>query len=105
MRLRGKDIKGLPVETRSGTPVGRVQDVVIDAYTHRAVQYVVKKAHSLAKILPAEMLVNVGQVVYLDDERMVVEDGVVGEEAKAEPLPVAKERPAGAASPVTRTSE
>jgi len=105
MRLSGKDIKGLPVETRSGRSLGKVAGMIVETEDHRVVQYVVKKAHSLAKILPAEILVNRDQVVSIDAEKMVVEDlaeAQAAEEAEAVPAAAAA---TGAPSPVTRSAE
>lgn len=104
MRLRVKDIKGLPVETKSGTPLGKVGDVIVEGDDHRVVQYVVRKSHSLAKILPAELLVAREQVVSLDAEKMVVEDLAEAQAAEAvEAVPA--RAAAGAATPVTRSAE
>jgi sporulation protein YlmC with PRC-barrel domain len=88
MRLRDREIRGLPVFTRGGQRVGKVAAIEIDADSHAVSRYVVTRSRGLAAILPAELLVDPTQVVELDDEKMVVNESAVPAEAKAKAMRV-----------------
>ena len=81
MQSRDVELRGLPVITRSGQKLGKLSAYVIDAEHHEVAQYVVTRSSLLARILPDELLVHRSQVVSLDAEMMVVDDGVVTEKA------------------------
>ncbi len=84
MRFRDSDLRGVPVVTRSGQKVGKLAAIIVDSDRHEVAQYAVARSLLLAKIVPDELLVHPSQVVSLDGERMVVEDGAVAERAAAE---------------------
>jgi sporulation protein YlmC with PRC-barrel domain len=83
MRFRDADLRGIPVVTKSGEKLGKLAAYVIDAERHEVAQYVVSRSSLLAKILPDELLIAPVQVISLDAEMMVVEDGAVAERAEA----------------------
>jgi len=105
MNYRDVELRGIPVITRSGQKLGKLSAYVIDAEHHEVAQYVVTRSSLLARILPDELLVHRSQVISLDGEMMVVDDGVVTEKAAernmAHPTEAA---PAGSASSSPATS-
>lgn len=103
MRYRDKELRNVPVETRSGTVLGKLSGYVMDSESHKVIQYVVKKAHPLAKILPSELFVHSDQVISIGLERIVVDDAVetVAEREKEAGVKHAT----GSVAPITRTTE
>lgn len=65
--------------TESGVPVGRLAGIILDTETHEAVQYAVARPRAVRDPFPRELLIARRQVVSLDEERMVVQDGSVAE--------------------------
>ncbi|MFC1702864.1 PRC-barrel domain-containing protein [Patescibacteria group bacterium] len=103
MRYRDKELRNVPVETRSGTILGKLSGYVMDSESHEVVQFIVKKAHPLAKILPSELLVHSDQVISIGPDKIVVDDAV---ETASEREAVASTKHAtGTAAPITRTVE
>src|SRR5258708_5428976 len=92
MRFRDVELRGIPVITKSGQKVGKLAAYVIDAERHEVAQYVVTRSRLLSRILPEELLIDRSQVVSLDAEMMVVNDGAVPERAEARKMiePVAE---------------
>jgi sporulation protein YlmC with PRC-barrel domain len=87
MRHRDADLRGVPVTTKSGRKLGRLTGFVLDAETHEIAQYVVTRGTLISKLFPEELLIAPGQVVSLDADLMVVDDGAVAEKAAAVALP------------------
>lgn len=77
--LRDKEIRGLPVFTRSGERVGKIAAIVIDADRHEVEQYAVSKSRLFAALLPDDLLVHRSQVVELTPEKLIIDDAVVAE--------------------------
>ena len=103
MRYRDKELRNVPVETKSGTMLGKLSGYIMDSGSHMVVQYVVKKAHPLAKILPSELLIHSDQVISIEPDKIVVDDAV---EAASEREAVASAKHAtGTTAPITRTVE
>lgn len=103
MRYRDKELRNVPVETKSGTVLGKLSGYVMDSGSHKVIQYVVKKAHPLAKILPSELFVHSDQVISIEQDRIVVDDAV---ETASEKEAVASAKHAtGTTAPITRTVE
>jgi sporulation protein YlmC with PRC-barrel domain len=91
MRMRAKQIIGLPAVTQSGQQLGTVSDLEVDVENHAIVQYVVRRGRLLAA---AELLVHQAQVVSVDETMLVVVDEF-GEVSAAEH---AAEQPVAAAA-------
>ncbi len=98
MQYRDVELRGIPVITRSGQKIGKLAAFVIDAERHEVAQYVVSRSSLLARILPDEMLVHRAQVISLDSEMMVVDDGVVAERSAERKIQQPVEAAAGGAS-------
>lgn len=67
------DLHNRSVLTQSGTKLGSLKDVIIDAESARVVQYCVKQG-----LLPGqELLIGVEAIVEIRDDAIVVKDAVV----------------------------
>lgn len=73
-----KGLKNLPVETKSGTRLGRVTDVEIDEGAHLIVAYIVQPGRISRPLVRTPLRVNRSQVLSITAERMVVEDATPG---------------------------
>lgn len=76
-----KDLIGLPVETRSGMPVGKLIDVEIDQEAHLVANYQVKATRLLPGLFSKSLMVSRQQIVSVSKEKIVVEDNVLKEKA------------------------
>lgn len=75
MTLQGKHLLGLPVETQSGQPLGKIQNFSLDPSSHTILQYEVRRHGILKDLLPVTtLLIHASQVVSITEEKMVVED-------------------------------
>jgi uncharacterized protein YrrD len=88
MRYRDVELRGIPAVTKSGEKLGKLVAFEIDTAHHEVTHYVVSRTSLFARLLPSELLVAPGQVVSIDTDLMVVEDGAVAvrEEKKAMPM-------------------
>lgn len=66
----------LPVETKSGTRLGRVAGFDLDAENHSIIRYRVRPKGLAASMLKRPLLVAREQVVSIDAEKMVVDDNI-----------------------------
>jgi sporulation protein YlmC with PRC-barrel domain len=77
-----KKLIGLPVETKSGLLLGKIKNFEIDSETQTVRQYIVKSRSLMKKLLSeevSELVVGRSQVISIEEEKMIVEDSVVGE--------------------------
>ncbi|MBI2051114.1 MAG: PRC-barrel domain-containing protein [Parcubacteria group bacterium] len=96
-----KGILGLPVETQSGTHLGKVEAVVVEIETQALYQYQVKPAGISHLFDTAGLLIHRDQVISITKEKMVVEDSVRAAVQASEAL--AKNKPQlGAVEAITR---
>ncbi len=72
MRLSFKQLKHLSVETRSGTFLGHVHELTIDATGQMILQYTVRTS----LIDRHEYLIHREQVISVSEKKMIVDDGV-----------------------------
>lgn len=77
MRLNFKQLKKLPVETMSGTRIGKVQDIVMDLDDHGVVQYIVKSS-----LGSEEYTIGRDQIARFEEKRIVVYDTVIKKKEK-----------------------
>ena len=77
MALKGKQLNGLPVETRSGHGLGRILNFVVDPLNQKIISYDVGRGYFMPKVL---FLIRDQQVVSLSSEKMIVEDTVIKQE-------------------------
>lgn len=78
MRLTLRELKGLPVVTVLGRPVGRVVDVELDPHTLRVAAFRVRPKTALPGLLGGELIIAERQVVRLTREALVVDDATAG---------------------------
>ncbi|HTK60516.1 MAG TPA: hypothetical protein VL283_04945 [Candidatus Baltobacteraceae bacterium] len=74
--LDDKTLLRLPVETKSGTRLGRVVGFEFDAETHAILRYRVRPKGLAAAMLKRPLLVAREQVLSIDAEKMIVDDNV-----------------------------
>lgn len=82
MFIEGKNLFGLPVETRSGLLLGKIKEFEIDCDTQVIERYIVRSRNSIGKLLREgmrELVIGKNQVISIDGRKMVVEDGVAKE--------------------------
>jgi len=78
MRLDFKQLKKIVVETQSGMKLGSVYDFVLETDGQMVVQYLVK--HSL--VSQETFRISRDQVISINDQKMIVDNGVMKEEKK-----------------------
>lgn len=72
MILRGNKIIGLPVYTKSNQHLGRVKNLEIDSVSQAVINYIVRRG-----FLSEDLIINRNQVVSLEEDKLVVDDGMV----------------------------
>jgi sporulation protein YlmC with PRC-barrel domain len=91
MNLNSKDLINLPVETKSGIFLGKVFDFELETDSGIITKFYVKRGNLIEGLLKREQLIiSRNQVISLDKEKMVVEDGLIKAEAEAPALEKAK---------------
>jgi sporulation protein YlmC with PRC-barrel domain len=80
MLLSFAEIKKLPVQTESGTMLGYVYDCETDTDSYRVNKYYVRANFLSAR----QYLINVSQIKAIGTDKIIVEDGVLGEKAMRE---------------------
>ncbi len=66
----------LPVQTKSGTPLGRVDGFDFDIETQVVLRWHVRPKGLAARVLKKPLLISREQVLSIDEEKMVVDDGL-----------------------------
>jgi sporulation protein YlmC with PRC-barrel domain len=76
-RMLAKAIIGLPVETQSGTHLGRVVDIECDIESGVIMKYYVSSSVVVRHLLKDQstLTIDTAQVISLTNEKMVVSDG------------------------------
>jgi len=84
MTLENQDLINLPVYTKSGQNLGRVDHFEIDQSSHTILRYYIKSG-LLKGLWQEQLIVHRSQVISINKEKMIVEDNVkaVLEQAKA----------------------
>ncbi|MEK7211161.1 MAG: PRC-barrel domain-containing protein [Patescibacteria group bacterium] len=95
--ITSKQLIGLPVETESGTILGKILDFEVDAETQSILRYTVVNRSNV--IFKSELLIAAAAVLALTREKMTVRDGLVKEIAssKKERMITPKIEPSGVA--------
>ncbi|MFH1598188.1 MAG: PRC-barrel domain-containing protein [Patescibacteria group bacterium] len=85
MNLKKNQLLNLPVFTKSGKKLGRIVDFEFNAEMQEIVRYYVKGENIIKELIEKELIIDSGQVVSIDDKKMVVDDLVIKQkEAVAE---------------------
>ena len=66
----------LPVQTKSGAPLGRVAGFDFDVESQTVLRWHVRPKGLAARVLKKPLLISRDQVVSIDAEKMVVDDGL-----------------------------
>lgn len=72
-----KDLHHLPVETRSGVPLGRLVDLEIDPETCEVRTFFVATRRLLPGLMDRRLAVGRQQVVRLTPQKLVVDDSLI----------------------------
>lgn len=84
MRISTDTLIGLPVETESGTNLGKVHSVVLDVEFSSVVHYGVRPLGIVEEIMRREeLLVAPSQVRSITEKKMVVDDALAKEKGTA----------------------
>lgn len=91
MKIKNKQLLGLPVVTASGQSLGKVCGWELDTDTHQIEKYEVKTSGFIAHPFANILLINNSQIIDISLKRVVVEDNVArlltrGKEEKSQPL-------------------
>jgi sporulation protein YlmC with PRC-barrel domain len=79
MRVNTKQLIGMPVDTKSGSALGRVASADFDAETGRIATLHVKARNVIQGLLNEEFLVDWSQIVEITEAHVVVQDTTVPE--------------------------
>ena len=71
-----KDLKSLPVYTKSGFFLGKIKEAEVDSETQQITKYFVRSGNPLKNVLAEELIISANQVISLSKEKMVVDDNV-----------------------------
>lgn len=83
MNMNTKDLIGLAVQTRSGTPIGKVVSLDVDADTGRVAIFHVKSGNIVTGLLSDEVMVPWASVIELTPKALIVADATVPAGAQA----------------------
>ncbi|MBI2426261.1 MAG: PRC-barrel domain-containing protein [Candidatus Kerfeldbacteria bacterium] len=93
MRISTDKLIGLPVETESGTKLGKVHAVVLDIDFSSVVHYVVRPLGIVEELIYRhERLVAPAQVRSITEKKMVVDDALIKEKESAKMKSVLRPR-------------
>lgn len=87
LTLTDKELRGIPVYTKSGDKLGKIAGIIVDAEHHEVREYAVSKSRLLSALLPDDLLIHRSQVLELTAERMTVDDAAVSERVAEAVLP------------------
>lgn len=82
MTIDAKTLLGLPVETESGQPLGKVHSFELDPISHTIIQYEVRPHGIMKEILTNDLLIHQSQVIGITKTKMVVDDSIAAEAEK-----------------------
>jgi sporulation protein YlmC with PRC-barrel domain len=86
--LSDKEIKNLPVESKSGTKIGRVVGFEVELDSQAVLNYLVKPKQMVKGIFEGNLLINREQVIEISKYKMIVDESV-SLSAQRKPEPVA----------------
>jgi len=74
MNLKKNQLINLPVFTRSGDRLGHIVDFELNTELQEVVKYHVRGKNIIKELIEKDLIISAGQVISLDDRKMVVED-------------------------------
>ena len=96
MKISSKQLIGLSVETESGQVLGTLEDFNLDIDSQSVLEYVVKPSNLVKDLIFKNLIISRGQVVEITDQKIVVEDSVVGVHCEQKKNELKKNAPQGA---------
>lgn len=78
MRMPFKQLKKMPVETVSGTKLGKIQEIIMDIENQMVVQYEIKATGMSSE----KYLINRDQVARFEAKKVIVYDTVIKKKEK-----------------------
>jgi len=89
MLINFQQLKNLPVYTKSGDCLGKIKEVEINTETQAVSKYFIESSQVVKRLVGAGLVISSGQVISLDEQKMVVEDSVAKEGGLVnEPAPI-----------------
>ena len=82
MQLTTKQLKNLPVYTKSNNCLGKIEEVEINTQNQNISCYIVKSTKLSKRLSDKKLIINSSQVISIDNKKMVVEDGIIKETKK-----------------------
>ncbi len=79
--ITGKKLIGLPVETNSGKLLGKIFDFELEIDSQHILRYYVKGGSIFKELFVDELIIHYSQVIFIDDKKMIVSDGIVKEKS------------------------
>jgi len=77
MIIKGKDLIGLRVETKSGQFLGKIKGFFIETDNLKIKQIIVTRSKLLDKILIKELVIGVDQIIEITEKEMLVNDNII----------------------------
>lgn len=74
MNLNKNQLINLPVFTRSGKRLGHIVDFELNTELQEIIKYHVRGENIIKELIENDLIISSGQVISLDDKKMVVED-------------------------------
>lgn len=81
--VEGKKIIGLSVETTMGDKLGVITNFDLDIDSQSIIKYYVKGNKIIKKIVTPELTINRGQVVSIDNQKMIVDNLSIAKEEES----------------------
>lgn len=78
--VEGKKIIGLSVETTMGDKLGVITNFDLDIDSQSIIKYYVKGNKIIKKIVTPELIINRGQVVSINNKKMIVDNLSIAKE-------------------------
>lgn len=95
-----EDLNDLPVQTQGGAILGKLESIVIDIDSQSIYQYIVKPS-GITRIFSKELLINREQIISINKDKIIVEEGTYAVPTDAE-KETAKLEPQLQAQPIAR---
>jgi sporulation protein YlmC with PRC-barrel domain len=75
-----KQLKNLPVYSKSNDFLGKIKNIEINCDSHIISRYIIKSSDVVKRISGKEIIISPSQVISLDEQKMVVEDNLLKDE-------------------------
>jgi uncharacterized protein YrrD len=84
MRILSRKLNNLPVETKAGEVLGKINGFAVDTDVQSVLEYYIKPAGMVAGLVKNKLIISRGQIIEITAKKMVVDDNVVKEKFGAE---------------------